>query len=132
MLVVAGGDGAVMLDLVEKPFDEVAAFVGARAKSRRVETVIERADIGPGTLGGDLATQRITIVATIGEQNAFARQRVEHVLGALSIVGLAFRQLERDREPERIDEGVDFGRKPAAGAAHATTTATFFSPLAAC
>jgi hypothetical protein len=27
---------------------------------------------------------------------------------------------------------VDFGRKPAAGTAHATTSAAFFSPLAAC
>jgi hypothetical protein len=27
---------------------------------------------------------------------------------------------------------MDFGRKPAAGTAHATASATFFSPLAAC
>ena len=56
----------------------------------------------------------------------------EHALGTLAVVGLALRQLERDRQPECIDEGVDLGRKPAAGTAHATAAARFFSPLAAC
>jgi hypothetical protein len=41
-------------------------------------------------------------------------------------VRLALGQLERDREAAGVDERVDFGRKPAAGTAHATASTTFF------
>ncbi len=132
MFVIACGNGTIMLDFVEEALDEIAALVSARTERRRVEPVIEWANVGDGALGCDLGAERVTVVAAIGQQDAFARQCHEHVLGAFAVVGLAFRQLQRDREPERVDKGVDFGRKPTAGAAHATTSTAFFSPFAAC
>jgi len=132
VLVEAGGDGAVMLDLVEEALDEVAPLVEARAESGRIEAMVERSDVGGGALGGNHRAQRIAVVAAIGQQDAFARQCAKHVQGALAVVGLALGQLERDREAAGVDERVDLGRKPAAGAAHATTATAFFSPLAAC
>ena len=132
MLVVARGNGTIVLDLVEEPLDEVTPLVGARAERWWINPMIERADIGHCALGCDLGPERVTVVAAVGQQDAFARQRPEHVLGAFAVVGLTFGELQRDREAERIDKGVDFGRKPATGAAHATTSTTFFSPLAAC
>ena len=53
-------------------------------------------------------------------------------LAALAVVGFPFGQLQRDRESVRIDDRVDLGRKPAAGAAHAMITGAFFSPLSTC
>lgn len=132
MLVEAGCDRAIMLDLVEEPLDEVAAFVGARAEHGRVGAMVERPDVCGRTLGGDHGAQGVAVVAAISEHDALARQRGEHVLGTLAVVRLPLGQLERDWETARIDERMDFGRKPAAGTAHATTSAAFFSPLAAC
>ena len=132
MFVIACGNGTIMLDFVEEALNEIAALVGARTERRRVEPMIERTNVGDRALGCDLGAERVTVVAAIGQQDAFARQCHEHVLGAFAVVGLTFSQLQRDREPERIDEGVDFGRKPATGAAHATTSTAFFSPFAAC
>lgn len=132
MLVEAGGDGAVMLDLVEEALDEVTALVQPRAEGGRIGAMIERPDVGGGALGGDHGAQRVAVVAAIGEQDALARQHAKHIHGALAVMRLSFGELQRNREATRIDERVDLGRKPAAGTAHATTSVAFFSPLAAC
>ena len=132
MLVEAGCDSAIVLEFVEEPFDEVAAFIGARAELGRIGAMVEGANVGGCTLGRDFGAQGVAVVAAIGKHDAFARQRAKHVFGALAVVRLPLGQLQRDREPARIDERVDFGRKPAAGTAHATASTTFFSPLAAC
>lgn len=125
-------DCAEMLDAVEEALDPIAQLVDPRAEGWRIDAVVERADIDVGALCGDFRPQRVAVVAPVGEQNAVARQRCEHVLAALAVVSLTFRQLERNREPVAVDDRVDFGRKPAAGAAHATTSIAFFSPFAAC
>lgn len=132
MLVEAGGDGAVMLDLVEEALDEIAAFVEARTEGGWINALVEWPDVGPRALADNHGAQRVAVVAAVSQQDAFARQCAKHIDGALAIMRLAFGQLERDRKTARIDERVDFGRKPTAGAAHATTSAAFFSPLAAC
>jgi len=132
VFVEAGGDGAIMLDLVEEPLDEVTAFVDPRAEGGRIDAMIEGADVGDGPSLGDHGAQRVAVIAAVGHDEAIARERAEHVLGALAVVGLTLGQLQRDRETAGVDKGVDFGRKPAAGTAHATTSAAFFSPLAAC
>jgi len=130
--VEARRHGAEVLDAIEKAFDPVAELVDPRAERWRGDTVVERADIGVGTLLGDFDPQRVAVVAPVSEHNAVAREGCEHVLAALTVVSLTLGQLERNREPVTVDDRVDFGRKPAAGTSHATTTTAFFSPLAAC
>lgn len=132
VLVEARCNGSVVLELVEEPLDEVAAPVDARTERGRVGAMAERANVCGRALGRDPGAQRIAVVAAIGEHDALARQRTKHVLGAAAVVCLPLGQLQCDGEPARIDERVDFGRKPTAGTAHATTSAAFFSPLAAC
>lgn len=132
MLVEAGCDSAEVFDAIEKPFDPIAQLVDPRAEGRRIDAMIERADVGISALFGDFGAKRIAVIAAIGQQNAVLTERAEHVLATLAIVCLPFGQLERDREPVAVDDRVNFGRKPAAGTSHATTTATFFSPFAAC
>jgi hypothetical protein len=128
----AGGDGAIVLDLVEEPLDPIAVFVEAGVEGGRIDALIQRTNVGYGAPRRNFGSERIAVIAAIGQQDALARQRLQHVLAAAAVVRLAFRQLERDRQARGIDEGMDFGRKPASGTAHATTAAAFFSPLAAC
>ena len=132
MPVEAGRNGAVMFDPVEEALDPVAQLVGSRTEGWRIDAMTDGTDIRIRTLIRDQGPQRIGIVATICEQQAVFAERTQHIVGAGAVVSLAFRQLDVDREPVRIDERVDFGREPAAGTAHATAAAAFFSPLAAC
>ena len=121
-----------MLDPVEEALDPVAQLVGSRTECWRIDAVADGTDIRIRTLIGDQGPQRIGIVATVGEQQAVFSKPAQHIVSARAVVSLAFRQLDVDREPVRIDESVDFGREPAAGTAHATASAAFFSPFAAC
>ena len=106
MLVKAGGDGAVMLDLVEKALDEVATLVEARTEGGRIDAMVERSDVGGGALGGNHRAQRIAVVAAIGQHDAFARQCAKHVLGALAVVRLPLAQLERDLYEHALGENI--------------------------
>jgi hypothetical protein len=47
-------------------------------------------------------------------------------------MGLAFGQLERDRQATGIDQRMDFGGQAAPRATHATGSIIFFWVLAAC
>jgi len=132
VLVVAGCDSAIMLDPIEEPLDAVAQLVGAFVEGGRRSAMVQGSDVGCRALRRDLGSERVAVVTTIGQQHTLARQRAEHVFPAPAVVGLAFRQLDRDREAVAIDNRVDFGRKPTAGTSHATTAAAFFSPFAAC
>jgi len=132
VLVEARRDGPEMLELVEEALDAVAQPVDGRAERRRVGAMIERADVGIGSPVRDPGAQRVAVVAAIGEQDAVRPERTQHVLATLSVVRLAFGQLQRDGEPVAVDERVDLGRKPAAGTSHATAEPPFLPPLAAC
>jgi len=132
VLVEAGGDCSKMLDPVEEPLDAITMLVDARAEGGRIGAMVEGPDVRKGAGIRDLRPQRVTVVAAIRQQDAIGTEQPEHFLASPSVVSLAFGQLEEDREPVRVDDRVDFGRKPAAGAPHATTVAAFFSPLAAC
>ena len=98
----------------------------------RIGAMVEGSDVGKGAGVGDLRSQHIAVVTAIRKQNAIGTEQPEHAFAGLAVVRLAFRQLEEDRQAVRVDDRVDLGRKPAAGTSHATTTATFFSPFAAC
>lgn len=132
MLVEAGGYGSKMLDPVEEPLDAVSMLVDACAESGRICPMVERPDVRQRAGVGDLRSERVAVVATIRQQNAVRTEQPEHALSRPPVVSLAFCQLEEDREAVRVDDRVDLGRKPAAGASHAMTATAFFSPLAAC
>ena len=85
MVVVTRGNGAIVLVLVEEAFDEVATLEGARAERGRIEPMVEWTDIGYRALGSDFDMERVAVVAAIGQQDASARQRPEHVLGAFAV-----------------------------------------------
>lgn len=132
VLVESGGDGAKMLDPVEEPLDAIAMLVDACTECGRIGAMVERSDVGKCAGVRNLRPQRVAVVAAIRQQYAVGSEQPKHPLARPSVVSLAFGQLEEDREAVHVDDRVDLGRKPTAGASHATTTAAFFSPLAAC
>ena len=88
--------------------------------------------VASGAARGEGVTQGVGVVGPVGHQHVAAIDRAEHVLGATSVMGLAFGELEHDRQPAGVHHSVDFGRQPAARATHATGSRFFFWPLAAC
>jgi hypothetical protein len=68
----------------------------------------------------------------VGEQNLAGTKSIEHVLGAFAVLGLAFAELERNRQAFGVDERMDFGGQAATRATHATGSLIFFLVFAAC
>lgn len=131
-LVVAGGDGAVVLQLVEEAFDEVPVAIQEGAEGRLPLAVRLRLDVRPGPPLGEAVTQGVAVVGTVGEQDLPLAEVAQHVGGAPAVVRLALGELQRDRRPLGIDERMDFGRQAVARATHATGPVVFSWALAAC
>ena len=97
-----------------------------------IGAIVEGPDVRKGAGVRNLRPQRVAVVDATCRQDAIWTEQPEYSLASPSAASLAFGQLEKDREAVRVDDLVDLGRKPTAGATHATTMAAFFSPLAAC
>ena len=72
----AAGSGCHALrPMIEEPFDFVTQLIDARTERWRVGAMIERADVGIGTLSGDFRAQCGAVITTIPQQNAVNGQR---------------------------------------------------------
>ena len=120
-----------MLQRAEEALDEVALAiegevglalllpVGLGRDHRRNIAVFERLD------------QRVGIVALVGNEGIGIDTR-EQRLGLRNIGGLTRRERECDRVAERVDDGVNLGRQPAARSADGLVVAVFFWAPALC
>jgi hypothetical protein len=88
-----------VFELVEEAFDEVAKAIEAAAERGALTR--------PGMMGltsppapcpASPRAQAVAVVAAIGEQNLSLAEAIEHVAGVASVVGLAGRQLQQDRQ----------------------------------
>ncbi len=140
VLFIARGDGPEVFEFVEEALDEVAVSIEKGAERRHRLSVRHRLDVGPGTPCRERGAQRIAVIGRVGEQDLAVADIIEHVGRALAVMGLAFAELERDRQAVGVDQGMDLGRQPAARAPHASgvsrvpsggVRAPFFT-LAAC
>src|SRR5882672_4646632 len=118
--VVSGGDGAEVLEFVEEALDQIASAIEPLVKGRKVHPVRHQFDIGSRAARGEVLTQRVGIIGAVTQQNVAEAEGAQHVLGAASVMGLAFGDLQKDRQAAGIDKGVDFCRQPATRATHAT------------
>jgi len=128
----ASCDGAEVLELRKEPFDEISHLVDLGAEGWLLFAIAQRPDVRERTLIGKPLADGIAVVGAVGKQNRSIAYAVQHGLEGFAIVGLASGQLERDREPVAIDDRVDLGRVPAAGAAHAIAEPPFLWPFAPC
>ena len=108
-----------MLDFVEEAFDQISVAVKMRTEGRHVLAGRHRLDVCPCAALGEALAQRVPVIGTVGQKDLPLDQGVQHVAGALAVMGLTFGQLQGDRQPFGIDKGMDLCRQPAARATHA-------------
>ena len=125
--VVAGGDGAVLLEFVEEPLDEIALSIEGE-----VAGSLDRATGGGWNDGGDSASgqkldQAIGVVGLVGKQRP-QLDVLDQRLGLAEVRGLPRRQQKLHRVAERIDQGMDLGGQSAAGSADGLLAVFFRAP----
>jgi hypothetical protein len=128
---VARGQSSEVFDPVEEPLDAVARTIEHRAEARLPAAMDHRWDIGRGSDGLDLAAKPVGVIGLVGEHDSAFVQVPEQALGDRAIAGLTRRQHQFEGQTIGVDEGVNFGRQPAARAAHTAIRVAFFE-LAAC
>jgi hypothetical protein len=128
---VARGEPPEVLDAVEEALDAVAPAIEHPTEARLPAAMRHRRDIGHGASGFDLPAQPIGIVGLVGQDDGVLAQVAKKLRSDRAIAGLARCQHQFDRQPARVGQRVDFGRQPAARAAHTAIRVTFFE-LAAC
>ena len=89
--------------------------------SWQVWTAITLSREAPGRAArGQVGAQGVAVVRAVGEQDLAVAEAVQHVDGALSIMGLAFGQLQRNGQAVGVDERMNLGRQSASRAPHAS------------
>ena len=88
VLLEAGGDGSEVFDLVEEPLDEVPVSIEEWAERWDVHPVRHRLDVGPGASFIEAGTERIAVVAAVGEQDLAGAEAIEHIGGAAPVMRL--------------------------------------------
>lgn len=128
-LVIAGGDGAVLLKLVEEVLDQVACPVEVAI------VFAPRLASGGGRNHHAFAGPRrrsihavLGLIGLIGNEGC--RWRVpQQDIGTFQVVGLPRRKIEGRRIAQGIDGGVNLGAQPAPAASdHLEGSAPFFAP----
>jgi len=116
-----------MLKFVEESLDEIALFVEFGAeRAPRFAIGIER-DIGATTLPLDQLNNPIGVVSLVTHDDAFPHRLVEQIACCGHVMRLARGQRQPQRQSAMIDQGMYFGRQPAARPPD-RFTAPFFAP----
>ena len=108
-LIVAGGESAVLLELVEEALDEIALTVEGEIGFARLATIGFRGDDGCDATLLERLDQRVGVITLIGEKG-FGLDLVEQRHRLRDIGRLARRERQRHGVAERIDNGVDLSR----------------------
>ena len=59
---------------------------------------------------GEFGAQPIAVIGAVCQQDLTGADLSEHIGGAATVMGLALRQLQRNREAVGVNEGVDLRR----------------------
>lgn len=129
MFLEAGGDAAELLELAEEAFDQVATAIEVgRHAALQAHTALGR-NVGHAAPRGYPLDQRQAVVSAIGNHGA-GRQRVAQDRGYRLVGGLARRDVETDRQPILINDGMDLGAQSATRTADGVILAPLFPPAA--
>ena len=128
---VASCDASELFEEVEETLDEIAFGVEREvASARRLAVGLAgdyRLDAAHGQ-GFDEAVGVVTLVGDDGLRLDFGEQR----FGLGDVVSLTAGQADRQRIAERVDDGVDLGRQPAARPPNRFRAAVFLGAPALC
>jgi hypothetical protein len=129
--IVTGSDAAEMLQLGEEALDEVSLTVKPCAEVRFRRPVGLGRDVGKRPPVAERRADAIGIVCLVCEHDRTGDNVIQQCVGGLPIVTLSGGEAQPDREPLRIDDRVDFCRKPTSGATEAMISIPLFA-VAAC
>ena len=130
-LVVAGSDGAKLLELVEEPFDEIALAVEGEVGVAWLEAVgLGRTD-GCDASALERVDQGVGVISFVG-QKCLGLDLIEQRRRLADIGRLPRGERQGDGIAQRIDDGVNLGGQAAAGSADGLVLAFFFWAPALC
>ena len=130
-LVVARRDGPVLLEFAEEALDEVALAIEGKIGFAGLAAIGFRRDDGRDAALSERRDQRVGVIALVGEE-CVRLDLIEQRHRLCDVVRLPRRQRQRHGVAERIDDGVNLGRQPAAGTADGLVLAIFFWAPALC
>lgn len=124
-LVIAGGDGAQVLELVEEALDQVALTIEGEVGLARDPAI----GLGWHDRGDRLCVagldQRIGVIRLV-RQAGLRLGMLQQRLGLAEIAGLAGRQGEGNGMAQRSDQGMDLGGQSASRTSAGLVLAPFF------
>ena len=129
-LVVSGGDPPELLQPVEEPFHVIALAIDGLGPAEALLPVGFVGNIGDCTLGSNMCSNEISIIALVGDDDGTRVEPVEQRRGSRDVVIVAGRNQEPDRAAFRVDAGMDFRCEPAPASAHTTISTLFLTPEA--
>ena len=129
VFLVAGGDAAKMLDLVEEPLDQIALLVDVFVVRQGSRSGRERWDYGLCPSLCNAGAKTIGVEALVGQQ-MIEGQAGDQVLGLEGIVHLARSQNETNGIAERIHARADLRAQAAARTPDRLIFAPPFAPAA--
>ena len=128
--VVSGRDAAPVLEAAEHPLDSVSLAIEDRGEGWLPATI----DLGGNVRGRagrlDLATDRVAVVALVGEEDAAGWQVLEKARSGRAIGDVAAGEQEGERTTEAIRQRVDLGRAATSRAADRLGRLPPFAPEA--
>ena len=130
--VVAGGDGAELLEFGEEILDQMARFVEVSVEVAR--QVAMRSGRDDRRFAGGLQQfddAPIGVESLVSDQGVGPHPR-QQMIRSDQIVGLPAGQVEADWVAERIDQSVDLGAQSTAGSSDRLVLAGFFLAPALC
>lgn len=133
--VVARGDPAKLLELIEEALDAVAPAVTLGVEGQRAGAGRQWRNHGVDSIERQALTDAISIIAAVEHrrfQDIVLRQAFVEHFKLPAIVSLARRQVERYGAIFVERRGVDFGGEPAARASQSLIASVFFGAPAAC
>jgi hypothetical protein len=120
-----------VFELAEEALDQVALAVEPLGEARLPFAVGFCGNVGRGALLLDQRAEAISVISLVGQHDRAGAEMIEQLVGDLAVMRLAGGQAEPDREALRVDDGVDFGREPAARATETVISTPLFA-VAAC
>lgn len=130
-LVVAGGNGAVDLEMAEGSLDAVALLVVAFVPADRGDPVGAGWDYCPDAAALEIVADKIGVVALVGEQRlGRTLGQFDQDLVRLAVGRLAASEVEAERDAAGVTDTVNFTGEPAPRLAKSLFTSPPFAPAA--
>lgn len=102
-----------MLELAEEALDQITLAIKCFAEAWFPLAIGFCRDVGNSALGLDQVADAIGIIGFVSKNDGARIETIEQVISGGAIMGLPGGQAEPDREPLRINDGVDLGCEPA-------------------